>query len=526
MATRIERDKNLEPATQRLDAPDRGRRGRPSKGKFVGLGIGLFSLLTAGVVLFSGVMQNHRLNELAGATTQRVTRGPLIITVTEDGSLESSANVDVSCELAGGGTIIWIVRDGSMVEAGQELVRLNQATIEDQLNAQKIVYEKARATKIQADQDYRSAGTAVREYAEGTSAKDLEAAESQVNIALQNLRSAENILTHSDRMFRKGYVSALQLEADKYAVTRSQLDLKAARTVQRVLQEFTRPKTLSALQATRDSTEAKAKAEEAGLKLEKDKLDRLASQLKLCVIKAPQRGMVVYATPSDYWDQNAIIRAGATVREREVLVRLPDTTKMQVKATVHESKINLIRPGMPARVVVQGKQWVGKVVSIGNQPEPSGWLTASVKRYATTISIEGDTTGLKPGMTAQAEILVADLDNIVTAPVSAVVELDGKFFAWVKSEAGAQCRPLLLGQTNDKVIEIADGLKEGDEVILNPRAVIAEAQQGRTSPVDLQSTDRFGIHKNKTGSSPAAKPPADGAKPNGSISQSTETTHR
>ncbi len=281
----------------------------------------------------------------------------------------------------------------------------------------------------------------MREYEEGTSGKDLEAAESQINIALQNLRAAENVLNHCDRMFRKGYVSALQLEADKYAVKRCQLDLKAAKTVQRVLQEFTRPKTLGALQATRDVAEAKAKAEEAGLKLEKDKLDRLASQLKLCVIKAPQRGMVVYATPNDYWDQNAIIRAGATVREREVLIRLPDTTKMQVKATVHESKINLIRPGMPARIVVQGKQWIGKVVSIGNQPEPSGWFTASVKRYATTISIEGDTTGLKPGMTAQAEILVADLDNIVTAPVSAVVELDGKFFAWVKSEAGAVPAP-------------------------------------------------------------------------------------
>jgi HlyD family secretion protein len=529
MATGTERDRNAalepqRPASDRERASDRARRGVRSKVKVVGLGFGLFGLLAVGVVLFSGVMQNRRANELAGASTQRVTRGPLVVTVTEDGNLESSANVDVSCQLAGGGTIIWIVPDGSMVEVGQELVRLNQATIEDQLNAQKIVYEKARATKIQADQDYRSAITAVREYDEGTSGKDLEAAESQVNIALQNLRSAENILTHSDRMFRKGYVSALQLEADKYAVKRCELDLKAAKTVQRVLLEFTRPKTLNGLQATRDAAEAKAKAEEAGLKLEKDKLERLVDQLKLCVIKAPQRGMVVYATPSDYWDQNAIIRAGAAVRERQVLVRLPDTTKMQVKATVHESKINMIRPGMPARVVVQGKQWIGKVVSTGNQPEPSGWFTASIKRYATIISIDGDTTGLKPGMTAQAEILVADLENILTVPVSAVVELDGKFFAWVKEGGGAQSRPLLLGQTNDQVIEITDGLKEGDEVILNPRAVVAEAQQGGTSPVEMQNTDRFGIRKNKTSPSTGAKPTVDRAKASGSVSQSKVTT--
>ena len=240
MATPIASDQNLEPASKRLESPERGRQAVRSKGKIVGVGLGLFGLLVTGVVLFSGAMQSRRLSELAGATTERVTRGPLVVTVTEDGSLESSANVDVSCQLAGGGTIISIVRDGSMVEEGQELVRLNQATIEDQLNAQKIVYEKARATKIQADQDYRSACTAVREYEEGTSAKDLEAAESQVNIALQNLRAAENVLNHCERMFRKGYVSALQLEADKYAVTRCQLDLKAARTVQHPLHEIGR----------------------------------------------------------------------------------------------------------------------------------------------------------------------------------------------------------------------------------------------------------------------------------------------
>jgi hypothetical protein len=135
---------------------------------------------------------------------------------------------------------------------------------------------------------------------------------------------------------------------------------------------------------------------------------------------------------------------------------------------------------------------VGKVVSVANQPEPGNWFMSSIKEYATTVSIEGDTSGLKPGMTAGVEILVSDLRDVLTVPVSAVVEQNGKFSAWVKPKLGPPShRPLVIGQTNDKLVEIKDGLKVTDEVILNPRAVIAEARTG-TALTSEDNSDRFG----------------------------------
>jgi len=465
----------------------------------IGLVAALFAILVAGgaIVLFSGFGYGST-DDSAGVTTQRIGRGRLLVTVTEDGNLESAKNVEVRCQVAGGGTIIWIIADGSMVEEGQELVRLDQSVIEDQLNTQKINYEKARATKIQADEDYAAACISVKEYDEGTYLKDLQAAESQIKIAMENLRSAENTDTHTERMFRKGFVTALQLEADKFAVERAKLDLDAAQTSKKVLQDFTRPKTLKGLQATRDAAEARTRSEQAALNLEKDKLDRLQNQLKFSVIKAPQHGMVIYANEMSGrsrgfgGNQNSTIEEGAVVRERQTLIRLPDLSKMQVKVTVHESKVELIHPGMPARITVQDRQWVGKVISVANQPEPGSFFSASVKEYATIVSIEGDTTGLRPGMTADVEILISDLRDVLTVPVSAVVEQGGKFSTWVRDNSRLQRRPLLLGQTNDKVMEVKDGLKEGDEVILNPRAVIAEAQHGSADAGDLENADRFG----------------------------------
>jgi hypothetical protein len=60
--------------------------------------------------------------------------------------------------------------------------------------------------------------------------------------------------------------------------------------------------------------------------------------------------------------------------------------------------------------------------------------------------------------------------------VSSIVEQRGRFYAWVQTSNGAERRPVVLGLTNDKVIEIKDGIKEGESVLLNPRAVVAEAR--------------------------------------------------
>lgn len=505
MASSMEQQLNVAPTQSSEDSSSNGKPSGPQSkksrgmGKFAVLGMAAMAVFLLGstIVFFPGMVGYGSGSDASDASTQRVSRGRLLVTVTEDGNLESASNVEVRCQVAGGGTIIWIIPDGSMVEAGQELVRLDQSAIEDQLNTQKIAYEKAVETKIQADEDFAAASIAVKEYDLGTYLKDLQSAESQIKIAMENMRSAENTLSHTERMYRKGFVTALQLDADKFSVERAKLDLDAAQIAKKVLQDFTRAKTLKGLQATRDAAEARTRSEQAALNLEKAKLDRLQNQLKYSVIKAPQKGMVIYANENSgrrglFSSQSSNIEEGAIVRERQTLIRLPDLTKMQVKVTVHESKVDLIRPGMPARITVQDRQWVGKVVSIANQPEPSSFFAASIKEYATIVSIEGDTTGLKPGMTSEAEILVNDLHNVLTVPVSAVVEKDGKFFAWVKGKTGPHRRPLLLGQTNDKVIQVADGLKEGEEVILNPRAVVAEAQEGTPVSTESDNVDRFG----------------------------------
>jgi HlyD family secretion protein len=457
-----------------------GRASRPRARRWRLAAVAVVALLVAAT--FGVRWAESRFAAHDGVETSPVNKGRLVVTLAAEGNIESANNRELKCQVAGGARIIWIIPDGTAVEAGADLVHLDQSNFEQQLNAQKIVYERAVATKIQAEQDFGAAQADVREYLEGSYRKDLQAAKEQVTIARQNLGTNRNTLSHTERMYRKGFVTALQLEADKFAVERGQLDLQAALTAQKVLEEFTRPKTVKSLEAVRDAADARRRAEQASVNLEKAKLERIQQQLKFCVIKAPQRGMVVYGNDPDQnrgfgGMDNPQIEEGSMIRERQTIVRLPDLSNMQVKTTVHESRVPHIANGMAARVKVLDRTWNGRIKSIANRPLPPQRYATPTKNYACYVSIDGDTTGLKPGMTAQVEILLADLKDVCTVPVASVVEQAGQYYAWVNGPAGPNKREVSIGTTDERVIEIKTGLAAGENVIVNPRATVPEAMR-------------------------------------------------
>jgi HlyD family secretion protein len=264
-----------------------------------------------------------------------------------------------------------------------------------------------------------------------------------------------------------------------------------------VLEKFTRAKTLEDLTSKEATAEAKMRSELASLTLEESKLKRLESQVANSVILAPADGMVVYANDmgrgSRGGQQGAQVEEGAAVRERQTLVRLPDLSQMQVKVVVHESKVDLLKPGMPARIKIQDREFHGEVTSVANQPESGSWFGSNVKEYAAIVRVEGQHAGLKPGMTAEVEIEVANLKNVIAVPVIAVVERGGKYYCWVRRGGVPKPVEVVIGASNTTKIEIKDGLLEGDEVLLNPRVFEAEL---RPEPA-AKSADGPGDDKSK-----------------------------
>lgn len=464
--------------------------------------------------------------DTAKVLTYKVKRDQLVVTVTEEGAIESSDNRNVDCKVAGGTSILSIVPDGSYVKEGDELVRLDSSQIEENINAQTIKVEGSRAGLIDSEKQLATAKISVREYEEGVFQQDLEKAEGEIQIALQNLKSAENTFQFTKTMARKGYATQLQRDADEFAVKRAELDLSVAQTAKKVLVEFTKAKMLEDLNSKVAIAEAKLTSDKASLKLDEDKLKRLQAQMDNCVIKAPQDGMVVYANDTGgmrMMQQGTEIKEGAQVREYQAIIRLPNLEKMQVKCSIHESKVERLQVGMRAQIKIQARIVNGTIISVAQQAEQGNWFMGNVKKYPTVIQIDPkDVKDLKPGMTAQVTILADTLSNVMSVPVQCVVEKDEEYYCWVNLPAGPKKVAVTVGASNDEFIEIKDGLKEGDEVLQNPRVSVPDAREQvkKKKKIDVKSqfgeapkdakTEGGGDYKGKRGDMAGGAPGAGG----------------
>ena len=75
-------------------------------------------------------------------------------------------------------------------------------------------------------------------------------------------------------------------------------------------------------------------------------------------------------------------------------------------------------------------------------------------------------------------------EDVITIPVAAVIETDEGDFCWIKTSQGTEGRLLQLGDSNDVFIVVNGGVKEGDEVILNPAAFVKEAESNALVTLD------------------------------------------
>jgi multidrug resistance efflux pump len=413
--------------------------------------------------------------------THTVTRGDLVVTVTEQGTLESSNNTEIKCKVRGFNTVTWVVPAGTVVKPGEELVRLDTKAIEEEVSLTKTNTHIATATLERSKADVAKAEIAIEAYKEGRFRSQLQALEKDLAAKQRNLRTAREMLERSESLFKQGYVTELEVKGNEFTVTQAELELKVKETEIKVLNEYTKEMELKTLEGNLTACRSKRAADEAGLAMETKRRDRALEELAACVIKAERGGLVIYPSAAA-WKRTPDITEGATVRKDQVLLLMPDLSKMQVKVGIHESIIGRVRPGLTAKVTLPDRTLEAKVSSVASVTRPAGWWTGNVVKYDTLIELPPD-DGLRPGMSAAVEVTLAVHEAVLTIPVAAVVETAEGAFCWVKTaDGGAVRRPLKLGDSNDVFIVVQAGLKEGEAVVLNPTAFLDEAQKAAREP--------------------------------------------
>jgi multidrug efflux pump subunit AcrA (membrane-fusion protein) len=411
-----------------------------------------------------------------------ITRGDLIVSVTEQGTLESADNTEIKCKVRGQNTIIWVIESGSIVKPGDELVRLDTLVIEDAISERKKYAWWTKSGAERARADVARAELAIPEYLEGRYRTQLMTLEKDQIIARSNLRTAQNILAHARMMAERGYVSDLELQEKIFAVTQAELNVEVKKTQIDVLERFTKAMELETLNGNLNAAKARYAAEYERNLQDAARRDLAIEELEYCVMKAERSGLVIYP-PAEKWKRAPEIEEGATVYRDQILLLMPDLSKMQVKVGIHESMIDRIKPGLAARITLPDNTLDGEVSSVASVTRPAGWWTGNVVKYDTIIRLPS-VKGLKPGMSAEVEVILDRHEDVLTIPAAAVVQTTLGDFCWIKITDGVKRHSLQLGDTDDNFIVVEAGLQEGDEVVLDPMAYITEVQTLALKQID------------------------------------------
>lgn len=438
-----------------------------------------------------------------------VKRGPLMISVTESGTINNREKVVIKSKVEGKTNILSIVPEGTHVKKGDLMIKLDASGLEDQKMQQQITVLNVEATfiharenlvvaKSQADSDiakakldYNFARVDLNKYLRGEYPQELQQAEAEITVAREEFERVRDKLEWSQRLSREGYITRNELQADELAAKRKELDVQLAESKLELLQKYTHMRKLKELRSNLEQAkkalerverkgvadmvqaEAELKAKESEYNRQQIKLKKLNQQITECKITAPIDGMVVYATTgkSKKYSKGPI-EEGLEVQEGQELIYLPTASSMMAEVNIRESSLNKVKQGMPSRIIVDalpGKVFSGRVGKIGLLPDSTmAWLNPDIKVYPSDIYIDGDTGNLRAGMTCRVEIVVEEYSDTLYIPVQSVVRVKDKHIVYIAGSSDPKRREVEIGMDNDRMIRIVKGLSVGEKVLLAP----------------------------------------------------------
>ena len=395
-----------------------------------------------------------------------IDQGEVVVDVTEQGTLESSKNTEIKCRVRGSSTINWVIESGLEVKKGEVLVKLENKQIEEFLFERTKYAHLSRDAAIGFRANATVAKIAIQEYLQGRYVTQLMNLEKDLALANQGLSTAKNMLQHSKMMFERGYVSKLDVEQREFNLRRAELTATFQKTQIDVLKKYTKEEQLAELRGNWKAAAAAANGHEEVLAMDDARIKLAKEEIKRCIIKAPKDGLIIYPRTKE-WKRTPDVAEGATVQHDQVLLLMPDLKNMQVRVGVHETAADHVKPGMEAIITVVGHTLRGKVATIAKTAQPAGWWTGNVVKYDAVIKLPS-VDGLKPGMSAEVNIVLSHHKDVVRIPIGAVREVEDKFYCYVKRGSQNERRVIVVSDANETHIVVKSGLTAGEQVLLSP----------------------------------------------------------
>jgi len=352
--------------------------------------------------------------------------GRMVNTITTTGTVFAIREARISPKVSGRIAAI-LVKEGDLVDANQELVRLEQ---QDFLLAQH-----------RADAALGIAKAALQQLLAGARKEDIQQAQAALSQAQAALEEAQSEYERAQSLYDDKVASQQMFDAAKARYTIAEQSVRMAAE---------NLKKAQAGPTAQDIQLAKARIREAEVGLE-----IAEQQLQDSALLSPFAGIVA----------DKAVNEGEMVSPLSPLTILHivaiDTVK--IECAIPEREMSRVQIGSEATIEADaypGERFPGQISVISPVVNPAS------RTFTATIEIPNADHRLKPGMFARVQIVTDVHENVIVIPRAALTFADGKDVVFVAREATAAVRQVTPGLRDDQFVEIVQGLQAGENVII------------------------------------------------------------
>lgn len=323
------------------------------------------------------------------------------------------------------------VKEGQYVKEGEVLARLDTTTLEHQVK--------------QAEANYNIAVAKYNKLLAGPSAEDRVAKQVVVTNAETNLGVQQEIYDYKLSLYNDGKLSEGDLLSEKLKLEGAKAQLETAKAQLALL--------TPADQYDLASADESIKQAAANLAIAK-------KNLADATLTAPTDGVILAVHGN----------VGESTSSQGLSFIELGSSQAAVESYIIEEDISKISLDQDVEVeftAIEGQTYSGKVTSISPNPvtDQSGLVT-----YKVTVAITKPDNNIKNGMTASANFISRQVKDVLTIPVEAVKRVDGVAKVEVQKDGTTEFTVVKTGLTDGQIVEIKEGLKEGDKVIIRKAA--------------------------------------------------------
>lgn len=185
-------------------------------------------------------------------------------------------------------------------------------------------------------------------------------------------------------------------------------------------------------------------------------MDLALEKLEAQTIQAPFSGKII----------KIYVEEGDNIEKTDDIIYLIDDTAYEFEVSVSEVDCMEVKVGQEVEVeldILDDKVFTGKVVEVAEY----AIAESSIVTVLVTIRMDEVSKFFKPGFSASAEIIVGSAENVLLVPVTSLATM-GRDSVVLKVEGDkAVPTPVKTGISNSYYLEVTEGLKEGDKIIVN-----------------------------------------------------------